>query len=231
MHSDDVTPEKFHSCPTESGGAGHCLYPQYCVTSAFYNFDKFVKHSCIIREKFVGFCCPDREENEHYDLSNDVRALDELPVTTPVSNFSTTLSTDDPSTTGSTTNTIKTVEEETEVTTTVDSKKHEDENVWNSPVSSDCGRFDYSLRSRIYGGKDSSPGSWPWVVSPTDHHCNYPNLLDSQQAALVKKSDGIAFCGGALMTRRGHVLTAAHCLAGYNLFSPILHVNLNHHPD
>ncbi|KAF3698386.1 Serine protease 27 [Channa argus] len=51
-----------------------------------------------------------------------------------------------------------------------------------------CGKA--MLNSKIVGGQDVSPGSWPW------------------QAALF--IDGKAFCGGTLINNEW-VLTAAHC--------------------
>ncbi|KAK2721773.1 hypothetical protein QYM36_003924, partial [Artemia franciscana] len=58
----------------------------------------------------------------------------------------------------------------------------------------ECGisRF---LSTRIVGGKESQPGSWPWMA-----------------ALVYRLPDGALFfgCGGALVTNR-HVITAAHC--------------------
>uniref|UniRef100_A0A3B4UQ15 Trypsin II-P29-like n=1 Tax=Seriola dumerili TaxID=41447 RepID=A0A3B4UQ15_SERDU len=49
------------------------------------------------------------------------------------------------------------------------------------------------LNTRIVGGQDAAPGSWPW------------------QASL--NSDGFPFCGGSLINNQW-VLTAAHCIVG-----------------
>ena len=61
-----------------------------------------------------------------------------------------------------------------------------------------CGRSRVTNRfSRIMGGQDALPHSYPWMVS------------------LAKRSlNNLHLCGGVLITRR-HVLTAAHCIEDF----------------
>lgn len=61
-----------------------------------------------------------------------------------------------------------------------------------------CGRSQVTNRfSRIMGGQDALPHSYPWMVS------------------LAKRSlNDLHLCGGVLLTRR-HVLTAAHCMEDF----------------
>ena len=61
-----------------------------------------------------------------------------------------------------------------------------------------CGRSQIANRfSRIMGGQDALPHSYPWMVS------------------LAKRSlNNLHLCGGVLLTRR-HVLTAAHCMEDF----------------
>ncbi|UJR08929.1 hypothetical protein I4U23_013181 [Adineta vaga] len=61
-----------------------------------------------------------------------------------------------------------------------------------------CGRTQITNRfSRIMGGRDATPHSYPWMVS------------------LAKRSlNNLHLCGGVLLTRR-HVLTAAHCMEDF----------------
>lgn len=47
-----------------------------------------------------------------------------------------------------------------------------------------------NLNTKIVGGQDATPGSWPWQVS--------------------LQTNGFHFCGGSLINS-GWVLTAAHC--------------------
>uniref|UniRef100_H2Y820 Peptidase S1 domain-containing protein n=1 Tax=Ciona savignyi TaxID=51511 RepID=H2Y820_CIOSA len=58
-----------------------------------------------------------------------------------------------------------------------------------------CGEFDLIPRGnhRIVGGNEAKPGSWPW------------------QAALVRTSTSLPFCGGSIISPRA-ILTAGHCL-------------------
>lgn len=62
-----------------------------------------------------------------------------------------------------------------------------------------CGRTGITNRfSRIMGGQDAVPHSYPWMVS------------------LAKRSmNNLHLCGGVLITRR-HVLTAAHCMEDFD---------------
>jgi hypothetical protein len=60
------------------------------------------------------------------------------------------------------------------------------------PAPNGCGRQSVTpIRTRIVGGQEAVPHSWPWLVS--------------------LQSDGHHFCGGTLIDEY-HVLTAAHCL-------------------
>jgi hypothetical protein len=61
-----------------------------------------------------------------------------------------------------------------------------------------CGRSQTTNRfSRIMGGQDALPHSYPWMVS------------------LAKRSlNNLHLCGGVLLTRQ-HVLTAAHCMEDF----------------
>jgi hypothetical protein len=61
-----------------------------------------------------------------------------------------------------------------------------------------CGRSETTNRfSRIMGGQDAVPHSYPWMVS------------------LAKRSlNNLHLCGGVLLTRQ-HVLTAAHCMEDF----------------
>ena len=62
-----------------------------------------------------------------------------------------------------------------------------------------CGRSQITSRfSRIMGGQDAAPHSYPWMVS------------------LAKRSmNNLHLCGGVLVTRR-HVITAAHCMEDFD---------------
>ena len=64
---------------------------------------------------------------------------------------------------------------------------------WSCGRSATTGRF-----SRIMGGQDAVPHSYPWMVSITKRSMNYMHV-----------------CGGTLITRR-HVLTAAHCMEDFD---------------
>ena len=51
---------------------------------------------------------------------------------------------------------------------------------------------------RIFGGKESQPGEWPWMVT-----------------IMTKRSSGIKptkICGGAILSKH-FILTAAHCFS------------------
>ncbi|CAF2871195.1 unnamed protein product [Rotaria sp. Silwood2] len=62
-----------------------------------------------------------------------------------------------------------------------------------------CGRSQITNRfSRIMGGQDAVPHSYPWMISLTKRSLNNLHL-----------------CGGVLLTRR-HVLTAAHCIEDFD---------------
>uniref|UniRef100_A0A8C6L2L1 Acrosin n=1 Tax=Nothobranchius furzeri TaxID=105023 RepID=A0A8C6L2L1_NOTFU len=67
-----------------------------------------------------------------------------------------------------------------------------------------CGKA--ALNTRIIGGQDASPGSWPWQVA--------------------LKWSGFAYCGGSLITNQW-VLTAAHCITSYCLNFTSAHLGLN----
>lgn len=77
-----------------------------------------------------------------------------------------------------------------------------------------CGRTPISHRfSRIMGGQDAMPHSYPWMVS------------------LAKRSmNNLHLCGGVLITRR-HVLTAAHCMEDFkgiedmSIFAGLHHIH------
>lgn len=64
---------------------------------------------------------------------------------------------------------------------------------WSCGRSATKGRF-----SRIMGGQDAVPHSYPWMVSLTKRAMNNMHV-----------------CGGTLITRR-HVLTAAHCMEDFD---------------
>ncbi|CAF4954544.1 unnamed protein product, partial [Rotaria sp. Silwood1] len=61
-----------------------------------------------------------------------------------------------------------------------------------SPIQCGCAFYQPIIRTRIVGGIESIPHSWPWIVSIRLASTNSP------------------FCGGSLITNR-YVLTAAHC--------------------
>ncbi|CAF0730459.1 unnamed protein product [Didymodactylos carnosus] len=62
-----------------------------------------------------------------------------------------------------------------------------------------CGRSKTSIRfSRIMGGQDAVPHSYPWMVSLAKRSINNQHL-----------------CGGVLITRQ-HVITAAHCIEDFS---------------
>ncbi|CAF0740169.1 unnamed protein product [Rotaria sordida] len=66
-------------------------------------------------------------------------------------------------------------------------------------ASTGCGRAAVTpVRTRIVGGQDAVPHSWPWLVSLQRY--------------------GSHFCGGTLIDNR-HVLTAAHCLQDRSMFN------------
>ncbi|CAF2385461.1 unnamed protein product [Rotaria sp. Silwood2] len=67
------------------------------------------------------------------------------------------------------------------------------------PAPSGCGRAAVApVRTRIVGGQEAAPHSWPWLVS-LQYHGNH-------------------FCGGTLLDEN-HVLTAAHCLQDKSMFN------------
>lgn len=72
-------------------------------------------------------------------------------------------------------------------------------NIGNSIFDSSCGRVAIQNRfSKIMGGQDAVPYSYPWMVS------------------LGKRSyNNLHMCGGSLITQR-HVLTAAHCIEDFD---------------
>jgi len=82
-----------------------------------------------------------------------------------------------------------------------------------------CGRSQITNRfSRIMGGQDAAPHSYPWMVS------------------LAKRSlNNLHLCGGVLLTRR-HVLTAAHCMEDFkgvsdmNILAGIHSINEKNNP-
>ncbi|CAF1203415.1 unnamed protein product [Rotaria sordida] len=61
-----------------------------------------------------------------------------------------------------------------------------------SPIQCGCAFYQPVIRTRIVGGIERIPHSWPWIVSIRLASTNSP------------------FCGGSLITDR-YVLTAAHC--------------------
>ncbi|CAF1267162.1 unnamed protein product [Adineta ricciae] len=72
------------------------------------------------------------------------------------------------------------------------------------PVPAGCGRQAVApLQSRIVGGQEAKPHSWPWLVS--------------------LQYRGNHFCGGTLIDAY-HVLTAAHCLQDQSWFNSDLTV-------
>ncbi|XP_063800220.1 acrosin-like [Pseudophryne corroboree] len=67
-----------------------------------------------------------------------------------------------------------------------------------APIPSTCGRrplVGEQFGSRIVGGKDALPGSWPWLVS-VQEFMDYDSYLH--------------LCGGSILNEKW-VLTAAHC--------------------
>ncbi|XP_013881734.1 serine protease 27 [Austrofundulus limnaeus] len=66
-----------------------------------------------------------------------------------------------------------------------------------------CGK---ATATRIIGGTDAKPGSWPWQIA-------------------LKESD-FFFCGGSVITNEW-ILTAAHCFQNYDLSKITVHLGVN----
>ncbi|XP_071536861.1 transmembrane protease serine 9-like [Panulirus ornatus] len=66
----------------------------------------------------------------------------------------------------------------------------------SQPMSRGCGLISEAHSTRIVGGKPANPKEWPWI-------------------AALMRNETSKYCGGVLVTNQ-HVLTAAHCVRGFD---------------